>query len=222
MKNYALLFLVVVIIVPFNCFAQRSDRVPVTAKFENTQLTVSNNELVVVSYHVEERINMAFGGSITTYDVPQLSLVSTIDLGPNNTRVVTPRYGKAKITAVKNEQLKASLFIITTALKPITVDMTTLEGKKRYVTIDIINTYERVLEKGYQSVDMLKRVSNNRYFHGDLTTAAKWYSQLFAITTDLEAEYYYRYALSLTSISEIEKANEMMVIFEKKSKNSQP
>ena len=84
--------------------------------------------------------------------------------------------------------------------------------KKHYNSVDIntINTYERVAEKGYKSADMFKKMANSYYFNAEMDKAAKWYGELFAITSDVEAEYYYRYAHSLKSIGQNEKANEMM------------
>ena len=64
---------------------------------------------------------------------------------------------------------------------------------------------------------MLSRVGNGRFFDGDLVMAAKWYSQLFDLTTNLEPEYYFRYAQSLKAIGQIEKAKQMMAVFEKKN-----
>ena len=91
--------------------------------------------------------------------------------------------------------------------------------KKKYVDIDVLGTYERVLDKGYKSVDMFKKVGDKRFFGGDLVVAAKWYSELFAMTTDLDPVYFYRYAESLKSVGLVKKATEMMTIFE--NKNSQ-
>ena len=88
-----------------------------------------------------------------------------------------------------------------------------------YAYIDAIKTYERVAEKGYKSVDMLKKLGNSYYFNSDLNKAAKWYGELFAMTSDLESEYYYRYAQSLKSIGQNDKANQMMEKFNQKSGN---
>jgi len=90
-----------------------------------------------------------------------------------------------------------------------------------YAYIDAIKTYERVAEKGYKSVDMFKKLGNAYYFNGELDKAAKWYGELFAMAadTDLEAEYYYRYAQSLRSISQNDKADEMLQKFIQKSGN---
>jgi hypothetical protein len=186
--------------------------------------SIINNQLRIVSYHVEERINMNFGSSVTTYDVSSLSLISTTDLGQNNTRIITPKYAKvpakrnANVAVTMNSQsLKMAVNPMIIAETPIKIASITPEKKWKYVDIDIIGTYERVMDKGYTSVDMLKRVGNSRFFGGDLTIAAKWYSKLFALTTDLEPEYYYRYAQTLTSIKQTEKANEMMQLFESKN-----
>ncbi len=87
----------------------------------------------------------------------------------------------------------------------------------RYAYIDAIKTYEVVAEKGYKSVDMFQKLGNAFYFNAQLEKAAKWYAALFAMTTDFEPEYYYRYAQSLKSIGEYKKADEMMTTFNLKS-----
>ena len=45
------------------------------------------------SFLVEENINQKFGGYTTTYEVSKESLIYTYDLGPNNSRKITPYYG---------------------------------------------------------------------------------------------------------------------------------
>ncbi len=105
-----------------------------------------------------------------------------------------------------------------TIIEPIdiTAEAAAPEKKQIYAIIDIVNTYERILEKGYQSIDMLTRVANSRYFDGDLAKAAKWYTQLYALKKDQQPEFYYRYAQSLKSINQYDKAAEMMKIWESK------
>ncbi|TDE26705.1 flagellar motor protein MotB, partial [Flavobacterium ranwuense] len=85
---------------------------------------------------------------------------------------------------------------------------------------DAIKTYERVAEKGYKSADMFKKLGNAYYFNADFDKAAKWYGELFTMdTSNLEPEYYYRYAQSLRSTDQNDKANEMMELFNQKSGN---
>lgn len=89
-----------------------------------------------------------------------------------------------------------------------------------YAYVDAIKTYERVAQKGYKSADMFKKLGNAYYFNSELDKAARWYGELFAMdTTDLEPEYYYRYAQSLRSIGQNDKANEMLELFNQKSGN---
>lgn len=84
-----------------------------------------------------------------------------------------------------------------------------------FTKIKVIENYERVLEKGYKTEAMLQAVADYRFFAEDMAAAAKWYTQLFEYCPDeLEAVYYYRYAESLKSIGQIEKAKEMMALFQ--------
>ncbi|OUL61232.1 OmpA family protein [Flavobacterium sp. AJR] len=87
-----------------------------------------------------------------------------------------------------------------------------------YAYIDAIKTYERVAEKGYKSEDMFKKLGNSYYFNSEFDKAAKWYGELFAMNTEVEPEYYYRYAQSLKSTGNITKANQMLDLFNQKSK----
>ena len=89
----------------------------------------------------------------------------------------------------------------------------------RFAYIDAIKTYERMYERGYKSPDMLLKLANAYYFNGDLENAAKYYKELYAANTVVTAEFYYRYAQSLKSIKEYEKADEMMAKFNKENGN---
>ena len=98
----------------------------------------------------------------------------------------------------------------------------TAAGDKKYDSyayIDAIKTYERVAEKGYKSEDMFKKLGNSYYFNSDFDGAAKWYGELFAMNTSVEPEYYYRYAQSLKSTGQIDKANKILSEFNAKFKN---
>ncbi|PIF30497.1 WD40 repeat protein [Flavobacterium sp. 9] len=88
-----------------------------------------------------------------------------------------------------------------------------------YAYIDAIKTYERVAEKGYKSEDMLKKLGNSYYFNSDFDGAVKWYGELFAMSTNVEPEYYYRYAQSLKSTGQTAKANKILDEFSNKYKN---
>lgn len=87
-----------------------------------------------------------------------------------------------------------------------------------YAYVDAIKTYEKVANKGYKSEDMFKKLGNAYYFNSNFEGAAKWYGELFAMNTVVEPEYYYRYAQSLKSIGETDKANKLLGEFYAKNK----
>lgn len=87
------------------------------------------------------------------------------------------------------------------------------EKQKKHVEIDVINTYIRVAGKGYKSVDMFKKIANSYYSNFELEKALSWYCELFAMNSDLEFEYYYRYAQSLKSVGQNDKADEILKKF---------
>ena len=85
----------------------------------------------------------------------------------------------------------------------------------KYAYIDATKTYERIAGKGYKSADMFLKLGNAYYFNAELTKAAKWYGELFAMNTEVQPEIYYRYAQCLKSTGDYKKADEMMVQFNK-------
>jgi hypothetical protein len=219
MKNFVLLSAIIANAFSLGCFAQFNDRALINVRADNSRTIadkISQKNLVVIAYHVEERINMRFGGTITTYTVPSLNLVNTNDLGENNVRTITPKYGRAKASELNQELITASHAMTPFAISNSEIISIPPEKRKPYISINVLRTYERVLEKGYYSEEMLKRVGDWRYYEGDLEAAAKWYTELYCITTDLEVTFYFRYAQCLKFIGQIEKANEMMAIFESK------
>lgn len=327
MKNNIVLLCSIVSLVAYNGFAQvKEPRHSRTKQIEEVETPddLADTDLTIVSYHVVETIKKSMGSSITSYDVTSLSMINSNDLGPNNTRIITPKYVRSKsikkaagatnateaapipfkalspkeqaakeeeakieaaitevvkeeiikaetakkeaaITAAKEEEAKIQEAKIEATIKAANVATAKAEAEKieatktvavktelakpktpaaaaptkaapkmvaipasepakvtpkkkeNYVTIDIVNTYERVLEKGYKSVDMLTKVADRHFLNNELEAAAKWYNQLFELTKELDAVHYYRYAKSLEAINELDKSNEMMAIFRVKN-----
>jgi outer membrane protein OmpA-like peptidoglycan-associated protein len=89
----------------------------------------------------------------------------------------------------------------------------------KFAYIDAIKTYERVAEKGFKTPDMLQKIGNAYYYNTDLVNAEKWYGELFAMTDEVEPEYFFRYAQSLKGVGNYAKADEMMAKFNLKSGN---
>ena len=210
-------FIAIICFYSFGCFAQSNKHVLVNAKMENANMN-TGNDLAVVSYHVEERINMNFGSNITTYNVSSLSLINTNDLGENNVRIITPKYAKVKAVAVKlnieRPKIKITNPKIMTSANQIKIDVFRPKKRRDYANIYVVDTYERIMGKGYKTKDMITKVADSHFFDEDMELAAKWYSELFAIDTDIDTIYYYRYAQSLMAIGQTKKADEMMKKFE--------
>lgn len=221
MKTYEALFIAIVFVFSFSCFGQSKDNALQNMIIENASVRSDNSSKenrVIVGYYVEETINMTFGKRVTKYEVSKLDMVYTNDLGPNNTRVVTPIYRKPKVRRV-DLVLQSKTYIDSSAIniKSIKVEVVAPTEDPKYLTIDVVDTYAKVLDKGYKSVEMLTKVADRAYFDGDLATAAKYYEELFVMKTDLDAMYYYRYAESLKGINQMGKANEAMLLFESKN-----
>ena len=162
-------------------------------------------------YHVEETVSLKFGGYKSEYDISNPNMINTFDLGPNGTRTITPIYedGKAppEEPAIKQDT-------VMNIKKPATIAISDAPKKKdSYAYIDVIKTYERVSDKGYESIDMLKKVGNSYFFNDEFDKAEKCYSKLFSITADVEPEYYYRYSIVLKATGNIQKSEEFLKKF---------
>ncbi len=203
MKNYVFLYITTVSVFLYNVYAQKTEVSSLVNKVQETQTVSKTNSTDVKTYHVEENINNKFGGRTTTYDVLDPNHINTTDLGPNNTRVITPRFAKE----VKNEKEKV-VIENEQVTEPIPK-----EEHNDYAFVFMIKTYERIAEKGYRSVEMFQKLGNSYFFNSEMEKAARWYCELFEMGTDLDSEYYYRYAKTLKSIGENDKANDILAKF---------
>ncbi len=223
MRNYLLFCLALLNVFLFNGYAQltyvnlnqkKAGVMPNHSLVEIQKNYIANKK--VHYYHVEEIVNMKFGGYKTTYDVSDASLIRSYDMGPNNARIITIMYvdlenidqlgltPKTELAVNKNTE-------ITLSESP--------KGQDTYAYVDIIKTYERMSSLGYVSIEMLKKMGDTYFFNEEPQKAIKIYTELCKMTSDLEPEYYYRFSLSLKSIGENNKANEMLQKFNELSGN---
>ena len=99
---------------------------------------------------------------------------------------------------------------------------------ERYAYVDAIKIYERVVKKGYESVETYKNLADAYYFNGKLVEANQWYEKMFdlfenpdyitaeAEQASLPSEYYYRYGQTLKAVEDYSKADAMLKTFEAK------
>ena len=76
---------------------------------------------------------------------------------------------------------------------------------EEYSFVPAIDIYQKVLDKGYESADLLQKLGNSYYFNANYTQAAEVYAQLVEkYPSEIGAEYYFRYGQSLKSIGDYE------------------
>ncbi|WP_422083976.1 OmpA family protein [Ulvibacterium sp.] len=77
-----------------------------------------------------------------------------------------------------------------------------------------IDIYKRVLEKGYVSADLLKKLGNSYYFNADYGDAGETYERLVKeYPSAVGPEYYFRYAQTLKTLGDYEGASAIMAKF---------
>jgi tetratricopeptide (TPR) repeat protein len=311
MKNQILISIIITSSFSFNNWAQAS--LLNGKKIEKSQpnSSILNDHIdkptrKVKYYHVEESVQMKFGGHKTVYDVTDLRLIENNNSEANKGRIITPVFQeseqlvktslKAKTLnkienstkqpdpentkSVTSEVLASKEQIDETVLKlnalnktenstnssisviPQKVDIHNLDPDNKTITpsvlaqkekldetaiklnainktknsaklsitdtpkkvdtsayIDVIETYERVVEKGYEPIDILKKLADSYFFNDQLEIAEKYYTKLFNKTTDLEPVYYYRYSAALKAKGEIEMADQYLKKFNALSDN---
>ncbi|MFT4698899.1 MAG: outer membrane protein OmpA-like peptidoglycan-associated protein [Flavobacteriaceae bacterium] len=84
----------------------------------------------------------------------------------------------------------------------------------KYSFIDAREIYLKVIEDGYESAEIYKKLGDTYYFNGDYDNASKWYTKLIDKYPGLtEPVYLYRGAQSLKSIYKYEESDELMIAY---------
>lgn len=124
-------------------------------------------------------------------------------------------------TKTMNKQLLILCFLFSFFTYAQEAKMATADKKyNKFAYIDAIKIYEKVAEKGYQSPELFQKIGNAYYFNGQLDQSVLWYAKLFALTTELEPEYYFRFSQSLKAIEDYEKAHHYLNLFYQKTNDS--
>ncbi|MGW9685647.1 OmpA family protein [Flagellimonas sp. 2504JD1-5] len=88
------------------------------------------------------------------------------------------------------------------------------ERYNEYSFSPAIDIYKKVLDKGYVSPDLLKRLANSYYFNAKYEEAAKVYQRLAeSYPEEIEPDYYFRYAQSLKTLGEYDESAKIMSKF---------
>ncbi|MFD1063388.1 OmpA family protein [Winogradskyella litorisediminis] len=91
------------------------------------------------------------------------------------------------------------------------------EEYDKFAYLETSKVLLEVAENGYRSKEMLQKLANSFYFQNKMKEASRWYGELFKLTTDVDSEYYFRYALALKGAKNYEKSDEWMEKFNQKN-----
>jgi len=90
---------------------------------------------------------------------------------------------------------------------------------ENFAYIDAQQIYLEVAEAGFESENLFKKLGDSYYFNNDLQNAAKWYQKLYEFSSDLSADYLFRYSQSLRGIEKYNEALKIMQEYEELTKD---
>ena len=82
------------------------------------------------------------------------------------------------------------------------------ENFDKYDYIEAIEEYEALVKEGYNDIEIYQRLGDANFFNSNYKVAAKWYRGLYLSSNQkLDAEYLFRYSLSLKSLERYDESN---------------
>lgn len=79
--------------------------------------------------------------------------------------------------------------------------------------MDVVKIYEKAVRKGYGTPDIYQKLGDAYYFNAQYPVANNWYGKVMETAAEVNPEYYFRYAQTLKSVGEPEKAKEYLEKF---------
>ncbi len=112
------------------------------------------------------------------------------------------------------KQLIYSLWIVLIGTQGIVAQKNNLNlAQKKYEELaypQAIKLYEALAKDGYKSKELFENLANAYYYKANYVPAKTWYDSLFAITDDLSANTYNKYANALKTQGDYQKADAVM------------
>ena len=87
------------------------------------------------------------------------------------------------------------------------------------IKIDVLAVYEEVVQEGYASAQIYRKLANGRFLENNFQEANKWYGLLFESTTDLEAIDYFQYGKTLEALNQSIKARKYLAQYAEVTKD---
>lgn len=125
---------------------------------------------------------------------------------------------KQEVFSIKKNTMKNITIIYLTILYLFSFYLNAQQAKvvntekktDNYTYIDRLKTYERISDKGYNSVEVLKKVGDSYFYEDEFDKAEECYAKLFGLTSELEPQYYYRYSIALRARGKTEQAEQYL------------
>ncbi|ESU25779.1 hypothetical protein FLJC2902T_30620 [Flavobacterium limnosediminis JC2902] len=114
---------------------------------------------------------------------------------------------------MKKNYLLALLLITTAAMSQKTLLKKTDSAFENLAYMDVVKIYEKAVQKGYGTPEIYLKLGDAYYFNADYPMANKWYAKAMETESPVSPEYCFRYAQSLKSVGELQKANEYLKKF---------
>lgn len=174
-------------------------------------------------YEVTETIKMPFGTSKVFYTVHDIKMINKNELGANNTRIVVEKWSDGRKKIIPNEIVDSYLVvkepIISAPSKlviaiPVADSLSEKANAYKEMTINPLETYERMAEKGIYSVEIYSQVADYYFYKNDYVKASKYYTVLFEKEKNIALDFYYRYAMALIKIGQESKADKVLKTYE--------
>ena len=114
---------------------------------------------------------------------------------------------------------KATLLLIVLLISSISFSQKSKVEKankefNKYSYIDAREIYLKVIEDGYSSAEIYKKLGDTYYYNSEYKSASKWYSSLISeFPGDVESDYYYRAAQSLKSVGNYKESDRLMDLY---------
>lgn len=116
-----------------------------------------------------------------------------------------------------NRILLLVLIFLTLGANAFAQERLVTKGNEKYQSYSFspaIDIYQRVLDKGFMTQDLLQRLGNAYYFNADYQKAAETYKILIEnYDKEVGPEYYFRYSQCTRSLGEYQQADDLMEKF---------
>ena len=123
---------------------------------------------------------------------------------------------------MKKRYISIQLFILMAGFNLFAQNRSLNRGESEYNQLNYVKTTEillKVAQKGFKSQELFEKLGNALYFTNKMEEANKWYQELFDLYREsVEAEYYYRFAMTFKALQKYDQADYWLLEFNKLTK----